>query len=247
MLGSIIIAFNGMVLVHEFGHVVGLWVSGGAVDYVQVSPIDFGFTARARDPHPLFVTWAGPLLGSAFPVAILLVVIVAAPRWIVPALMLAVVAFLANGTYLAIGVFSRVGDAGDLMRRGMLAWVLVAVGAPLVGAGVYLASFLRSVLRVGPPETTLAQTVFIVGLPIALYLAAMFATPAVVYGMGAGAIVGAILAALVFGALAGVAAHRMPLRDAWLVRRAKPATLGAALFAIALGAGMIAVELIWMR
>ena len=246
MTGSVMIAFNGMVLLHELGHVVAIVLSGGKVDYVQVFPVDFGFTARAVDPHPLLATWGGPILGCAFAVVILLLVALAAPRFIAPALMLVVVAFLANGMYLAVGVFSGVGDAGDLLRHGMPPWSLVAVGLALVAAGVSFASMIGAVLRVGKSYTSMPQTCLVVGLPIALYLAAMFAGPALTYSLGLPSVAGAFVAASVMGALAGATVHRVPHKSNRLVKRSKQARLRTGLVAIALGIAMIVIEIAFL-
>ena len=44
----------------------------------------------------------------------------------------------ANGAYLGVGVFDRIGDAGDLLRHGALAWHLWAFGAVTGAAGLGL-------------------------------------------------------------------------------------------------------------
>ena len=247
MTGSILIAFSGMVLLHELGHVAALVLSGGEVDYVRVSPIDFGFTARASDPHPLIATWGGPLLGCAFTMVILLLVAFAAPRFIATALLLVVVAFLANGMYLAVGVFSGVGDAGDLIRHGAPPWSLIAAGIPLIAAGIYFASMIAPVLRVGKPCTSMPQTCLVVGLPIALYLAAMFAGPAITYSLGIPSTIGALLAAALLAALAAITVHRAPHKCNRLVARFKPPRLHTALIAVAVGVVMIVIELAFLH
>jgi len=155
MTGSVIIAFNGMVFLHELGHVAAIVLSGGEVDYIRVSPIDFGFTARAHDPHPLVATWGGPLLGCVFAIMIL--------------------------------------------------------------------------------------------LPIALYLAAMFAGPAITYSLGISSIIGALLAAAVLGALAGITVHRAPHKCNRLAARSKPPRLHTALIAVAVGVAMIVIELTFLH
>ncbi len=49
------------------------------------------------------------------------------------------------------------------------------------------------------------------------------------------------------GALAGVAIHRLPYRDDWLVRRTGSPRLSDALSSAALGAALIAIELLFFQ
>lgn len=57
----------GMQAVHEFGHVVGAWLTGGQVDRVVLHPLTISRTDLARNPHPLLVVWAGPVFGCLLP------------------------------------------------------------------------------------------------------------------------------------------------------------------------------------
>ena len=59
-----------MQAVHEFGHVGGAWLTGGTVEKVIVYPTVISRTDWKDSRNPLVVVWAGPIVGSALPVAL---------------------------------------------------------------------------------------------------------------------------------------------------------------------------------
>jgi len=52
-----------MMVVHEFGHVLFAWSSGGAVSRVVLSPLEFSRTDLQKNLHPLFVASGWALVG----------------------------------------------------------------------------------------------------------------------------------------------------------------------------------------
>ena len=54
-----------MQAVHEFGHVVAAWATGGAVTKVVLHPSALSRTDVEPNPQPLAVAWGGPLIGIA--------------------------------------------------------------------------------------------------------------------------------------------------------------------------------------
>src|SRR5436190_23321694 len=56
-----------MQAVHELGHVLGAWLTGGRVARVVLHPLTISRTDLADNPKPLVVVWAGPLVGVALP------------------------------------------------------------------------------------------------------------------------------------------------------------------------------------
>src|SRR4051794_14452795 len=61
------LSWLGMMAVHELGHVLGAWLTGGAVSKVVLHPLTISRTELSHNPHPLLVTWAGPVLGVLLP------------------------------------------------------------------------------------------------------------------------------------------------------------------------------------
>src|SRR4051794_16539235 len=131
----------GMEAIHEAGHALHAAVSGGRVVRVDLPLAGFSRTDVSPNPHPAFVAWGGPLWGAALPLAAW-----AAAAALVPhggrvrrgVQFFAGFCLIANGAYLGAGWVDRVGDAGDLMRHGTPAWVLVAYGVVATGAGLFL-------------------------------------------------------------------------------------------------------------
>src|SRR6266446_7056688 len=68
LIGSTLaLSWLGMMVVHEFGHVLFAWLSKGAVARVVLSPLEFSRTELQKNPHPLFVAWGGALVGVSLP------------------------------------------------------------------------------------------------------------------------------------------------------------------------------------
>jgi hypothetical protein len=128
----------GMMIVHELGHVLGAWATGGRVERVVLHPFTISRTDVMPNPRPLIVTWAGPVIGVLLPMLVL-------AAWRLrraPGLhfwrFFAGFCLIANGLYLAAGSFDRVGDAGDLLRHGAAPWQLWLFGLLTVPAGFAL-------------------------------------------------------------------------------------------------------------
>ncbi len=97
-----------MQAVHEAGHALGAWVTGGRVSRVILNPLTISRTELASNPNPLVVVWAGPILGASVP---LLMWAGAAVMRLPGAFVLRFFAgfcLLANGLYIGIGSFGRV-------------------------------------------------------------------------------------------------------------------------------------------
>lgn len=128
----------GMMLGHEFGHVLHAWLSGGRVALVTIPLLGFSRTDLADNPHPLFVAAGGALWGSLIPLALYAATAWARLRVAKWLQFFAGFCLTANGTYLAAGALSGAADAGDLLRNGAPRWVLIVAGLISSFAGLYL-------------------------------------------------------------------------------------------------------------
>lgn len=136
--GTFVSSWLGMQLVHEMGHVLAAWISGGAVKRVVLAPWSLSRTDLSLNPHPAFVTWGGPILGVVVPV--LAWNLAEWMRWR-PAFVVRFFAgfcAIANGVYIGFGSFEGLGDAGDLIRAGSPLWSLWLFGAVTVPLGFLL-------------------------------------------------------------------------------------------------------------
>ena len=133
--------------VHEFGHVLAAWATGGSVARVVLHPLQISWSAFAPNPRPLLVAWSGPLLGSLLPaVAFLLLRALRCPVLLralrCPGLFLvrffAGFCLVANGLYLFIDAFTRDGDGGTLLRHGAASWELWLFAGLVTPLGFWL-------------------------------------------------------------------------------------------------------------
>jgi hypothetical protein len=135
---TLTLSWFAMMAVHETGHVLGAWFTGGSVAKVVLHPLTISRTDLSNNPQPLVVVWAGPLFGVAAPLLAWIVAQLARiPIWYLLRFF-AGYCLIANGAYLGVGSFANVGDAGDLLRHGAPIWQLWIFGALCVPAGFLL-------------------------------------------------------------------------------------------------------------
>ena len=133
------LSWLGMMVVHEFGHVVFAWLSGGSVTRVFLRPLEFSHTDLGANPHPLFVAWGGALIGTTLPLTCSLLW----RRFHWPAWYLfqffAGFCLVANGIYLGVVSFiPNAADPGDMMREGTPQWLLILFGIVAFPLGLFL-------------------------------------------------------------------------------------------------------------
>ena len=139
LLGTFLpLCWLGMMVVHELGHVVGAVATGGTVERVVLHPLTISRTDVSPNPRPLFVLWAGPIVGVLLPLALL--VVARATRWDKSYLVQFFTGFclIANGAYIGAGSFGGIGDAGDMLRLGSPIWSLWMFGLVAFLLGLYL-------------------------------------------------------------------------------------------------------------
>jgi len=135
---TILASWLGMQGVHELGHVLGAWCTGGRVATVVLHPLTISRTDLAFNPSPLVVVWAGPVLGCLLPLALWLVVLACRlPGTYLPRFF-AGFCLIANGAYIAGGSFDGAGDCGEMLRHGSPLWLLWLFGAITIPAGLAL-------------------------------------------------------------------------------------------------------------
>ena len=127
-----------MQAVHELGHVIGAWVTGGRVARVVLHPLTISRTDMADNPQPLVVAWSGPLFGIVVPLLLWLLASILRHPGTFVLRFFAGFCLIANGAYIAIGSLAGIGDAGDLLRHGSAGWCLWLFGALAVPAGLGL-------------------------------------------------------------------------------------------------------------
>jgi hypothetical protein len=124
IIATLIASWLGMQAVHELGHVLAAQLTGARIVNVALHPLGISRTDVAENKSPLVVIWAGPTFGVLVPLV----------AWQLAAAVHVRVAFLlrffagfclvANGLYLGLGSFGRIGDCGELLRHGAAPWQL---------------------------------------------------------------------------------------------------------------------------
>jgi len=124
-----------MMAIHELGHVLSAWLTGGTVTKVVLHPLAISRTDVSPNPKPLIVAWSGPVIGITLPILIWgffsTVRLPGAPL----ARFFAGFCLVANGAYIGIGSLEKIGDAGEMLRHGAPIWTLWIFGGLAVPAG----------------------------------------------------------------------------------------------------------------
>jgi hypothetical protein len=133
-----LLAWLLMQAVHELGHLAAAWATGGVVERVVLHPLTISRTDVEPNPQPLIVAWGGPVIGILAPLAFW----ASASAARLPAAWLtryfAGFCLLANGFYIGVGSFDKVGDAGDLLAGGSPRWTLWLFGLVTAPTGLAL-------------------------------------------------------------------------------------------------------------
>ena len=138
IVATLLFSWLAMQAVHESGHMLHAWTSGGTVTTVLLHPLEISRTDVAPNPRPQFVAWGGPVWGSLVPLAIYAVVRwrKLSRSWL--AAFFAAFCLIANGAYLLGGSLFPVGDAADLLRHGAPRAALFIFGTAGLASGLYL-------------------------------------------------------------------------------------------------------------
>jgi hypothetical protein len=129
-------AWYAMMIVHESGHAIAAWVSGGRVVRVVLHPLAFSRTDVSPNPHPLLVVWSGPVWGAAVPLGLWMTARARKMRLAFLLRFFAGFCLIANGVYLASAAVVPAGDTEDLLRLGTPLWAVAAAGIAAFAGGL---------------------------------------------------------------------------------------------------------------
>ena len=135
---TILASWLGMQAVHELGHVLGAWLTGGRIERVVLHPLTISRTDFADNPQPLLVVWAGPVFGVVAPLLLWMTATTIKLRCAFGLRFFAGSCLLANGLYIGFGSFGQVGDCGQMLRHSSQMWHLWLFGGLTAPAGLLL-------------------------------------------------------------------------------------------------------------
>jgi hypothetical protein len=138
ILSFIAFSWLAFMVVHEFGHALTAWLTGGSVSLVILHPLQISWTTFSRNPHPQLVAWGGPVLGALLPCAALMIARLLRSPGLYLFRFFAGFCLIANGLYLIVDSFGRGGDGGTLIRDGASQWELLLFGILTVPPGFWL-------------------------------------------------------------------------------------------------------------
>lgn len=170
---TLLASWLGMQQVHESGHVLTAWWTGGAVERVVLNPVSFSRTDLVSNPSPLAVAWGGPVFGVLFPLAVWGL---AEKLRVSSAFLLRFFAgfcLIANGAYLGFGAWDRIGDCGELLRHGAENWQLWAFGAVTIPTGLRLWHRQATSFGIGREPAPVSPRLFLGALGVLAVLLAL--------------------------------------------------------------------------
>ncbi len=168
------LCWYGMMAIHELGHVIGAWATGGTVTRVFLHPLSISRTDVSPNPSPGIVVWLGPVVGSFLPLLSLTMLRRhGSLRSVIQ--FFAGFCLVANGAYISVGSLGGVGDCGQMLRCGTPIWMMVAFGVLTVPGGLMIWHRLGSVRQFFGAETTVTpRLVYATAIALSLLLLAVF-------------------------------------------------------------------------
>jgi hypothetical protein len=135
---TVVACWLGMQGVHELGHVLGAWLTGGTVERVVLHPLTISRTDLGSNPQPLIVVWAGPIIGILVP--LMAWSCIWGGKWRAAFVLRFFAGFcmIANGLYIGLGALGSIGDCGEMLRHGSALWHLWLFGAVATPIGLWL-------------------------------------------------------------------------------------------------------------
>lgn len=174
LFGSFALGFNLANALHELGHAIALWVTGGVVERITLHPFSWSYTYYGSTPnYPIATTAAGIVFGTFS--ALALVALVWRFRnqpWTFIFIMTGIAATAINGLYAIVDpILLSGGDGTTLVRQGVPKFLIIGVGVLLLVNSILLAVATLP-LFIKPNDTLLSRVIILEGgvLPYLLSL-----------------------------------------------------------------------------
>lgn len=169
LLGSVAIAYNLSMLLHEFCHSMAAYLTGGNFGSILINPFSWSYSF-SYSPSPLMHRMAGPY-GSSI---VGLILFLPFYRWfrsfLLPFILIAPISLISDGSYLLIDTIMKSGgDACAMIKLGVPKAVVIlsAIVLLLAGAGVAL----LAIRKTGMLSTNFKNRLAIMSLGVLPYSA----------------------------------------------------------------------------
>ena len=136
ILAAIYVSFLAMEAVHEFGHALNAWSSGGRVVDVRFPLLGTSQTVVDPNPYPRFVAEGGPQWGIVIPLLACGLAHLTRRRVPEPLKFFAGFCLIVNGIYMGVGPAWRNTDASDLIRMNVPLGAIFAYGIGATACGL---------------------------------------------------------------------------------------------------------------
>ena len=157
LFAGFVIGMHVAVLLHEFGHALGFWISGGTVArIVMQAPLPAGrVEGEGPDRLTYLWVWGGVVFGSMITVAPLAIARCLGRQSLIrfAALMTAAFCLGHNGMYLFIGSIIPFSDASNMINLGASRSVLFLLGVPLIFGFIFVLTTAIQVVGLSPRES----------------------------------------------------------------------------------------------
>ncbi len=155
-----------MQAVHELGHVIGAYATGGGVAAVNLHPLIISSTVVQPNPHPVLVVWAGPVIGTLVTLVLFAVASLAKLSSAYLFRFFAGFCLVANGAYIGVGPFYPAGDTDSLALFDVPAWQMYLFGLVTVPCGFWLWNHLGLKFGLGEARGSVNRTHAVVSLAL---------------------------------------------------------------------------------
>jgi len=173
LLGSFAIGYNAAHAIHELGHAIAVWFSGGSITGLALHPFSLS-KIHYSITETVTIVLAGALFASLVGLLMLALIWRQRSAWAVPIVVTVLCTFIVNAVYFGVdGMLLVGGDATVLIKRGVSQPVVVGVGILLLVVGTVIAMLLLPRLGIGQ-QNGFGARIFVLWTGIGSYLLAIF-------------------------------------------------------------------------
>ncbi len=174
LLGAFSFGYNAAHAIHELGHALAMWATGGSVTRITLHPFSWSKISYGASPTcPLLTAWAGVVFASSCGLLLLVVIRPWRGAWTVPLAMMGLCTLVVNGLYLTgDSLFLAGGDATCLVLHGTPRSFVLLTGVGLTALGLAVGHLLNPRFGLTATDGVVSRIAILVG-GIGSYLIAM--------------------------------------------------------------------------